>query len=76
VPDDVSDELDPYQHAINACCMACGQQLMDGTIILVDDRGVLGVWDRGECMADMHALTFLRRVEETVVDGIEKRSAT
>jgi|tagenome__1003787_1003787.scaffolds.fasta_scaffold20362455_1 hypothetical protein len=68
------DEMDPYQHAINAECMACGQSLKDETILLVDVRGLLGIWDSPDCMTNMHALTFIRGVEEAIVDSIDKRA--
>jgi hypothetical protein len=74
IPDEGDDEMDPYQHAKNAECMACGQQLKDETLILVDIRGLLGIWDSPDCMANMHAITFLRKVEETVVAAIDERA--
>lgn len=67
------DEQEAYQHAIRGKCMACGRDLEGDTIVLIDARGVLGVWDSAECCSNMHALSFLREVEEAVVTRIEER---
>jgi hypothetical protein len=71
VPEGASDEMDPFQHAHNAECMACGTPLGEDTIIMVDGRGILGIWHQPECMSNMHALSFLRRVEDSVVEAID-----
>jgi hypothetical protein len=67
------DEMDAYQHAIRGRCMACGKTLEENTVALIGGRGVLGLWHSLECMADMHAISFLREVEEMVVARIEER---
>ncbi len=74
VPDG-EDEQDAYQHASRGKCMACGQPLAEDTIVLISGIGVVGLWDSPECCANMHALSFLREVEEAVVEAIEQRES-
>ena len=71
LPNEGDDEMEPYQHAIRGKCMACGSVLGEQTILLADGRGLLGIWDTPECMANIHAVSFLRRVEESLVDAID-----
>jgi hypothetical protein len=47
--------------------------LGESTIVLIDARGIVGIWCSGTCMRDMHAMTFLRQVEESLLEDIDSR---
>jgi hypothetical protein len=76
VPDGESDELDSYERAARARCMTCGDKLEEATIIIIDSRGIMGIWCSGQCLQDIHAISFLRQVEDHVLEGIESRTVS
>jgi hypothetical protein len=53
--------------------MTCGAKLGEHTIAVVGSQGVLGLWCRGECLQDMHAVGFLSEVMDSITDAIEQR---
>lgn len=53
--------------------MTCHLPLGPHTLLIVDGRGILGIWCSGLCLRDMHAMTFLRQVEESLLEGIDER---
>ena len=42
--------------------------------MIVDGLGIRGIWCCGECLADIHAISFIRRVEEDVIASIDSRT--
>ena len=63
----------PYEHLRRGRCMACGGKLEEQTVLLMDGSGVLGMWDMPQCLADIHAISFLREVEGAIVSRVEAR---
>jgi hypothetical protein len=73
IPDGISDEMEAFQHVMRGKCMTCGTKLGTHTIVVVGAHGVLGLWCRGECLQDMHAVGFLTEVMDSITDAIEQR---
>lgn len=53
--------------------MTDGVPLGQHTVMIVDRRGILGIWCSGQCLKDMHAMGILRDFEEDVIDRIDGR---
>jgi hypothetical protein len=70
---DGMEQIEAYEHQRRGKCMACGRPLGEDTIIVVTSDGIIGLWDGGDCLSDMQALTFLRHVEEGVVESLQER---
>lgn len=74
LPDEDEWEAEqPYENLRRGKCMTCGNVLGAGTVMMVNSEGILGLWDRPECLADIHAISFLREVEGAIVQRIEDR---
>lgn len=63
---DGTDEFEAYQHAVRMRCMTCGNPLGADTVIMEDDRGLIGLWCDGECVQDMHAVTILTAIMDAL----------
>jgi hypothetical protein len=63
----------PYEHLRRGRCMTCGAVLGEDTVMMLNGQGVLGLWHLPECLADIHAISFLQQVEAGIVERIEER---
>lgn len=59
---DGMDEHDGYEHMRRGGCMLCGEDLGEDTLILIDEDGILGIWCGGDCLRDMHTISFLENL--------------
>jgi hypothetical protein len=48
------------------------EELGENTVTLVDERGVIGLWCNGQCLADMQAISFLTEVMDAIVSRHER----
>jgi hypothetical protein len=66
------EEHGAYQNAAGGHCMTCTRELGENTVTLVDERGVIGLWCNGQCLADMQAISFLTEVMDAIVSRHER----
>jgi hypothetical protein len=70
---DGQEQGESYEHLKRGKCMTCGNTMKEGAQMLVVSEGIAGIWCRGECLGDIVNVTFLERVADMVVEGIEER---
>lgn len=74
VPDGL-DEMDSYQDLIRGRCMTDGKKLGTETIALVTSLGIVGMWRNAISFSAMHNLSFLRTVEERILEELGSHGA-
>lgn len=67
--EDGYDETDFYEHMRRGCCMLCGEGLGEDTLFLADEQGILALLCSGDCLRDMHVISWL---EETLSRKLER----
>jgi hypothetical protein len=70
---DGQEQQESYEHLKRGRCMTCGNKMKSSAQMLIVDEGIAGIWCRGECLGDIVNVTFLERVADMVVEGIDER---
>lgn len=54
--------------------MLCGHKLGETTILMLDHRGILGIWCGGRCLQDIHAVSILQEIQDDITEAVDARS--
>lgn len=68
--DDVNELVDRGRAG---CCMTCGTELGSDIILVVNKRGVVGLYCGGACLSDMGIMGWLEEQYQDVVDRVKFR---
>lgn len=70
---DGQEQMEAYEHLKRGRCMTCGNKMGEDAQMLLGDNGIVGMWCQPQCMGDIINLTFVERVSDMLIEGIDGR---